>query len=86
MIEKTSHRDGSFGFPQHMFWLSNKKHFVLFDYKLLTVCLYLIIPRGWGEQGAGDMLSRHCKPPHVLCPVLSKLQCKAKLSRYGTRS
>ena len=27
--KKTSHRDGSFEYPQHMFWLRNKKNIIL---------------------------------------------------------
>ena len=33
-LNEQSHRDGSFEYPQHMFWLRNKK--IIFSYTLLT--------------------------------------------------
>ena len=35
--KELSHSDGSFEYPQHMFWLRNKK--MIFCYTLLTKCL-----------------------------------------------
>ena len=32
--KESSHRDGSFEYPQHMFWLRNKK--IIFSYALLS--------------------------------------------------
>ena len=32
--KEPSHRDGSFEYPQHMFWLGNKK--MIFSYALLS--------------------------------------------------
>ena len=32
--KEPSHRDGSFEFPQHMFWLRNK--YIIFSYALLS--------------------------------------------------
>ena len=53
--KEPSHRDGSFEYPQHMFWLRNNKN--NFSYTLLSgglkMCLLWIITEGGGGVGGG---------------------------------
>ena len=39
--KEPSHRDGSFEYPQHMFWVRNKEKKIIFQYALLSGCLEL---------------------------------------------
>ena len=41
--KEPSHCDGSFEYPQHMFWLRDKNSCFFFCYTLLTKILYVLI-------------------------------------------
>ena len=50
MLKKTSHGDGSLEYPQHMFWLRNKKNYYqLQGSKIVLVRLYLRVSQAAGQ-------------------------------------
>ena len=61
--KEPSHRDGSFEYPQHMFWLRNKK--INFSYPLLSGGLKSLINIGDRCCGVGAIVAQGIKY-HIL--------------------
>ena len=61
-LKEPSHRDGSFEYPQHMFWLRNKK--INFSYALLSGGLKSLINIGDRCCGEGGYSSLRYKVPY----------------------
>ena len=56
--KEPSHRDGSFEYPQHMFWLRNKK--IIFQKCLLAGGLYSVTSIALGKGGIQFAFFSYC--------------------------
>ena len=52
VLKRTSHRDGSFEYPQHMFWLRIKKIYIFVTHSLTKV----LIQHEFSEICGAEML------------------------------
>ena len=70
--KEPSHRDGSFEYPQHMFWLVNKK--IIFSYSFLSVGLNGLCGNSlWCEGGCH---AEYSYLPTTLLPKTIQFTCK----------